>query len=163
MSERAWIGLGSNLGDPATRIRSALDELGAIRQTRLLHHSALYRSAPWGGVEQPDFVNAVAELETGLAPRALLDELLRIERLHGRVRDGRRWGPRTLDLDLLVHGMRRLREEGLVVPHPQLVHRAFVLVPLMELAPDLAIPGLGRVADLLLKVDAGQCLRLTEP
>ena len=158
--ERTWIGLGANLGDPVAQIRSALRDLDAIAQTRLVRASSLYRSAPWGGVEQPPFVNAVAELETRLSPRELLDALLAIEQRHGRIRDGSRWGPRTLDLDLLVHGNQRIDIDGLTLPHPHLAERAFVLVPLAEIAPDLRVPGIGRVADLLARIDAAQCERL---
>ncbi len=130
--------------------------------TRLLRHSALYRSPPWGGIEQPPFINAVAELDTGLSPRALLEALLAIERNHGRRRDGARWGPRTLDLDLLVYGTQRVAEEGLDVPHPRLAERAFVLLPMVELQPALRIPGVGVAAELLACIDATQCVRLDE-
>lgn len=159
---RAWIGLGANLGDPVAQIRSALRDLDAIEATRLVRHSSLYRSAPWGGIEQPPFVNAVAELETALSPHALLDALLAIERRHGRVRDGVRWGPRSLDLDLLVHGDERIADTALAVPHPHLSERAFVLVPLAEIASELRVPGVGVVADLLARVDASACERLQD-
>jgi 2-amino-4-hydroxy-6-hydroxymethyldihydropteridine diphosphokinase len=158
--QRAWIGLGSNLGDPPAQLRSALAELGSLPGSRLLRHSRFYRSAPWGNTAQPPFVNAVAELATTLPPRALLDALLAIERAHGRCRDGTRWGPRTLDLDLLLHGAGVVREEGLTLPHPFLGERAFVLVPLAELDPALAIPGVGSVAALLARLDAGTCVPL---
>jgi 2-amino-4-hydroxy-6-hydroxymethyldihydropteridine diphosphokinase len=157
---RAWVGLGSNLGDPPAQLRSALADLGSLPGTRLLRHSGFYRSAPWGNTAQPPFVNAVAELATTLPPRALLDALLAIERAHGRRRDGTRWGPRTLDLDLLLHDAGVVREEGLTLPHPYLGERAFVLVPLAELEPSLAIPGAGSVADLLARFDAGSCVAL---
>jgi len=157
---RAWVGLGANLGDPVAQIRSALRDLDAIAATRLVRASSLYRSAPWGGVEQPPFVNAVAQVETGLTPHELLDALLAIERRHGRIRDGSRWGPRTLDLDLLVHGSHRVDDDDLVLPHPRLAERAFVLVPLAEIAPDLEVPGVGVVADLVVQVDAASCERL---
>jgi len=160
-AERAWVGLGANLGDPVAQVRSALRDLDAITQTRLVRASSLYRSAPWGGVEQPPFVNAVAEVETSLAPRELLDALLAIEQRHGRVRDGSRWGPRTLDLDLLVHADHRFDGDGLTLPHPHLAERAFVLVPLAEIAPDLRVPGIGVVADLLARIEAAQCERLS--
>lgn len=159
-SARAFVGLGANLGDPVAQVRAALRDLDAIDATRLVRASSLYRSAPWGGVEQPAFINAVAEVETRLAPRELLDALLAIEQRHGRIRDGNRWGPRTLDLDLLVHGDRRIDEHGLLLPHPHLAERAFVLVPLAEIAPDLRVPGVGVVADLLACIDAGACEQL---
>ena len=157
---RAWIGLGANLGDPVAQVRDALRDLDAIEATRLVRASSLYRSAPWGDIEQPAFVNAVAEVETRLAPRELLDALLAIEQRRGRIRDGRRWGPRRLDLDLLVHGDRRMAEDGLVLPHPHLAERAFVLMPLAEIAPGLHVPGVGIVADLLARIDATPCERL---
>ena len=158
--EQAWVGLGANLDDPLAQVRSALRDLDAIVSTRLVTASSLYRSAPWGGIEQPPFVNAVAQLETRLAPHELLDALLAIERRHGRVRDGERWGPRTLDLDLLVHGDRRVATDALTLPHPHLAERAFVLVPLAEIAPDLRVSGVGVVGDLLARIDATQCERL---
>mgnify|MGYP001550237101 CR=1 FL=1 len=155
---RAWIGLGSNLDDPLRQIGRAFDELGAIARTRLLRRSRLYRTAPWGVTDQPAFVNAVAEILTGLDPRDLLAALLAIERRHGRHRDGTRWGPRTLDLDLLVHGDCRINAPGLALPHPRIAERAFVLVPLAEVDPGLCIPGIGAVRTLLEHVDVGDCV-----
>lgn len=155
-SVRACIGLGGNLGDVAAALRSALAGLDALPDTRLLKASGFHRTPAWGVQEQPDFINAAAVLETGLAPRALLDALLRIERGHGRMRaaDDGRWGPRTLDLDLLLYGDQVIDEPGLVVPHPHMHARAFVLVPLAEVAPDAVVPGRGRVDVLLAAVDA---------
>lgn len=153
----AYIGLGSNLADPAQQIRAALQALQQLPATRLIHHSALYRSAPWGKPDQPEFVNAVAELETTLTPHQLLDGLLGIEREAGRVRDGARWGPRLLDLDILVYADRRIDESDLRVPHPHLHERAFVLMPLAEIAPDLSIPGQGNVGSLLARIDTSDC------
>lgn len=158
----AYVGLGSNLDVPEERIRRALRGLDGIARTRLVRHSRLYRTAPWGLAGQPDFVNAAARLSTALSPRELLDALLAIEREQGRRRDGPRWGPRTLDLDLLVHGAARLDEPGLSLPHPHIAQRAFVLLPLAEIAPDLAIAGVGRVDDLLAAVDASGCVPLDE-
>jgi len=141
---RAAIGLGGNLGDAATTLRQAFDALGALPGTRLLRVSRLYRTPAWGLTAQPDFINAVAVVETTLAPLALLEHLLAIERRFGRVRvDGERWGPRTLDLDLLLHGEARLDVPGLQLPHPRLHERAFALVPLVEAWPDAVIPGIG--------------------
>ncbi|MFI4969123.1 MAG: 2-amino-4-hydroxy-6-hydroxymethyldihydropteridine diphosphokinase [Lysobacterales bacterium] len=154
----ACIGLGSNLDDPAAQVRRALGALARLPQSRLLRHSRLYRTAPWGITEQPAFVNAVAELATTLGPRALLDALLAIERAQGRRRDDTRWGPRTLDLDLLLYGDRQSAEAGLILPHPRIAERAFVLVPLAELDANLAIPGAGAVRDLLAQVDATGCV-----
>ena len=146
---RAFVGLGGNLGDPATTLLEAIRELDGLPSTRLVRASRLHRTAAWGVVEQPDFVNAVALLETALDARALLDALLTIERSHGRDRDiEARWGPRTLDLDLLLYGDAVIHEPGLRVPHPHLHERAFVLLPLDEIAPDAMVPGRGVVRDL---------------
>lgn len=153
----AFIGLGSNLDGPERRVRLALKALGRLPRTRLVRHSRLYRTAPWGRSGQPDFVNAVAEVSTSLAPRALLDALLALELAQGRRRDGTRWGPRTLDLDLLAYDAVRLDEPGLTLPHPHIAERAFVLLPLAEVAPDFTIPGAGRVSELAAVVDARGC------
>jgi 2-amino-4-hydroxy-6-hydroxymethyldihydropteridine diphosphokinase len=150
----AYIGLGANLGDPEAQVRAALAALAARSDTRVLAISPLYRSAPMGPADQPDYCNAVCQVQTPLAPRALLDVLLGLEREAGRERGGDRWGPRRLDLDLLhVEGV-QLDEPGLHLPHPGLTQRNFVLAPLADLAPDLILPGLGRVADLA--VQAGR-------
>ena len=145
----AFVGLGANLGEPAQTLRDALRELDALPETRLLRASRLYRTPAWGGVAQPDYINAVAMLQTALPARGLLDALLAIERMHGRDRAREtRWGPRTLDLDLLLHGDARVDEPGLRVPHPHLHERAFVLLPMAEIAPDAVVPGVGRVREL---------------
>lgn len=153
MLERAFVGLGSNLDDPQRQLELAFDALSGIDGTRLVARSSLYRSRPVGPQDQPDFLNAVAELETRLAPEALLDRLQAIETAQGRVRE-RFWGPRTLDLDLLLYGGERISTPRLAVPHPGLPLRAFVLYPLAELAPDLVVPGFGTVAALARNVDA---------
>jgi 2-amino-4-hydroxy-6-hydroxymethyldihydropteridine diphosphokinase len=145
---RAYIGLGSNLGNPVGQVIGAFDALGHIRHSHLADRSRLYLSRPLGGRAQPDYVNAVAGLDTLLEPLALLLELQRIEREYGRRRDGDRWAARTLDLDILVYGDTVIHSRSLSVPHPGLAERDFVLHPLAELAPDLSIPGLGRVSDL---------------
>ena len=145
---KAFIGLGANLGDPETQVRRAFAALAELPRTRLLAASSLYRSAPVGVVAQLDFVNAVAEVETALTARALLEALLAEERRFGRTREFPN-APRTLDLDLLLYGDRVIAEPGLVVPHPRMHERAFVLAPLAEIAPDIAIPGKGRAAALL--------------
>jgi 2-amino-4-hydroxy-6-hydroxymethyldihydropteridine diphosphokinase len=157
----AFIGLGSNLDDPPAQIRRALQALASLPETRLVRRSSLYRNPPAGYPDQPDFVNAVAEIETRLAARELLERLLAIERVHGRVR-GVRDGPRTLDLDLLTYGGRTLHEPGLDVPHPRMLDRAFVLVPLAEIAPDAAVPGAGPVVELVRNVDATGMTKLPE-
>ena len=145
----AAIGLGANLGDAAATLREAIAELARLPRTELLRASRLYRTPAWGVTEQPDFINAVALVETALPPRDLLDALLAIERSFGRTRlDGERWGPRTLDLDLLLHGDAMIDEPGLRVPHPHLHERAFALLPLAEIAPEVEIPGIGMVGKL---------------
>lgn len=153
---RTWVGLGGNLGEVGAAFDAALRALDALPATRLLRASRRYRSPPWGIAEQPPFLNAVAELETGLAPEDLLPALLEIERRAGRDRGSeRRWGPRTLDLDLLLYGDAAIDRPGLRIPHPRLHERAFVLLPLAELAPELMVPGRGRVVELLAEVDCG--------
>lgn len=144
----AYIGVGANLGEPAEQVRGALAALGALPRTRLLAASALYRSAPLGVGEQPEFINAVAAIETGLGARALLDALLALETRFGRRRESP-GAARTLDLDLLLYDDRTIDEPGLVVPHPRMHERAFVLAPLLEITPDASIPGKGRAAPLL--------------
>lgn len=151
----ACIGLGANLGDPAAALREAFEALARLPATRLLAASRLYRTPAWGRTDQPDYVNAAALLETALDPQALLAALLDIERRAGRVRDGHRWGPRTLDLDLLLYDDRVIDLPGLRVPHPHLHERAFALVPLAEIAAAEPFPGQGCVADALAGVDAG--------
>jgi len=158
--ETAYIGLGSNLDDPRAQVLAALHALAALPRSRVLRHSRLYRSAPWGRRDQPEFINAAAMLQTTLAPRELLDELLAIERNAGRARDGTRWGPRVLDLDVLLYGSRVVDESGLRVPHPHLAERAFVLLPLAEIAPEVQVPGLARVDALLARIDASACVAL---
>ena len=145
----AFVGLGANLGDSPATVREAMRALDVLPQTRLLRASRLYRSRAWGVETQPDFINAVAMLESRLPARTLLDELLAIERAHGRERAAEvRWGPRTLDLDLLLHGDSIIDEPGLRVPHPHLHERAFALLPLVEVAPDAVIPGHGLARDI---------------
>jgi 2-amino-4-hydroxy-6-hydroxymethyldihydropteridine diphosphokinase len=153
----AYIGLGSNLAAPRIQIEKALQAMAQLPDSRVLAHSRLYRSSPWGFVEQPDFINAAAAIETGLTPAELMQSLLEIERGLGRERDGSRWGPRIIDLDLLLYGSTIIDEPGLRVPHPHLHQRAFVLLPLAEIAPQLIVPGRGSVAELLAGVDARGC------
>ena len=146
---RAYIGLGSNLEQPAEQVRRGLRALAKIPGCRLRTHSRSYLSRPLGPQDQPAYVNAVAELCTGLAPLELLDRLQALELAQGRTR-GQRWGPRTLDLDLLLYGDLRIESPRLQVPHPGLSEREFVLYPLMEIAgPDLTVPGLGRLGELV--------------
>jgi len=145
---KAFIGMGANLGDPEAQVRRAFAALAELPRSRLLAASSLYRSAPVGVVGQLDFVNAVAEVETALSARALLEALLAEESRFGRTREFPN-APRTLDLDLLLYGDRVISEPGLFVPHPRMHERAFVLAPLAEIAPHIAIPGRGRAAALL--------------
>ena len=145
---RAFVGLGSNLSGPSKQIEASFELLDGIPDTSLIARSSLYRSSPFGGVEQPDFVNAVAELSTGLSARDLFLHLQQIERARGRERGGTRWGPRILDLDLLLYSDQVVDDSDLIVPHPGIAERNFVLLPLRELAPELEVPGLGRVADI---------------
>lgn len=155
----ACVALGSNLDDPRVQVERGFAALAALPHTTLRARSRLYRTPPWGMLEQPDFINAAARLETTLAPRELLDALLAVETRAGRVR-GARNGPRILDLDLLLYGDRAINEPDLVIPHPRLHERAFVLLPLADVAPELEVPGQGRVADLLSRVDASDCMAL---
>jgi 2-amino-4-hydroxy-6-hydroxymethyldihydropteridine diphosphokinase len=144
----AYIGLGANLDDPAAQVEQAIEELERLPESRLTGRSSLYASAPVGYANQPDFINAVAAISTRLSPRDLLEALLDIEHHHGRNRTFRN-APRTLDLDLLLYGNAHFHEEGLTLPHPRMHERAFVLLPLHEIAPELIIPGQGRTDSLL--------------
>jgi 2-amino-4-hydroxy-6-hydroxymethyldihydropteridine diphosphokinase len=152
---QAWIGLGGNLGDAVATLHAALQDLDGLPQTRLVRASKLYRTPAWGVAEQPDFINAAALLDTRLPPRDLLDALLGIERAFGRERrDEERWGPRVLDLDLLLYDSAVIDEPGLRVPHPHLHERAFALLPLVEITPDAFIPGIGPASDALRALDS---------
>lgn len=156
----AYVGLGSNLGEPPAQLRSALAALGGIPATRLVAESALYRNPPMGPQDQPEYVNAVAALLTTLTAGELLRALQQVETDFGRKRDGPRWGPRTLDLDLLLFGDLRLASDELTLPHPGLTSRPFVLIPLHEVAPALRIPGGPSIASLLTAVGDGGLQRL---
>ncbi len=136
----AFVGIGSNLDDPRAQIRRAIAALAKIPRSALCEVSSLYSSAPVGPADQPDYLNAVVRLNTRLAPEALLDQLQAIEAAQGRERDGLRWGPRTLDLDLLLYGDQVISSPRLSVPHPEMAKRSFVLYPLAEIAPDLVLP-----------------------
>ncbi|WP_458071834.1 2-amino-4-hydroxy-6-hydroxymethyldihydropteridine diphosphokinase [Rhodanobacter sp. BL-MT-08] len=155
----AYVALGSNLGDSRQQVVAAMDALDGLPVTRVLRRSPLYLTAPWGVLEQPPFINAVVALYTELLPEPLLDALLQIESNAGRVR-AKRNGPRTLDLDLLhMDGVTR-HDEQLILPHPRIAERAFVLLPLFDIAPTLEIPGQGTVRALLEQLDASGCERL---
>jgi 2-amino-4-hydroxy-6-hydroxymethyldihydropteridine diphosphokinase len=144
----AFVALGGNIGDSAARLRAAMEGIDRLPVTRVGRRSALYESVPMGVIKQPLFVNAVARIETRLSPEALLAELQKLERRFGRVRK-LRWGPRTLDLDILVYGDSILDHADLIVPHPGIPDRAFVLYPLREIAPGLPVPGMGTPAELI--------------
>ncbi|MBI2754166.1 MAG: 2-amino-4-hydroxy-6-hydroxymethyldihydropteridine diphosphokinase [Betaproteobacteria bacterium] len=144
----AYVGLGANLGEPRRQLLAALDDLGRIPGTRVTAKSSLYRSAPIGYADQPDFLNAVAKLDTDLRPVELFAALQEIEHRHGRERSFPN-APRTLDLDLLLYGGERVDTPALTVPHPRMHERAFVLAPLLELDPAAVIPGRGSAAELL--------------
>lgn len=150
----AYVGLGSNLADPQAQVLRAIERLGALDGVRLVLRSRLYGSRPLGPSDQPDFVNAVAGVLTELEPEALLGELRAVEHDFGRPQTRPKWGPRVLDLDLLVYGRTRRSEPHLTLPHPGIPERNFVLYPLADVAPDLDVPGLGRVADLKARVSA---------
>jgi 2-amino-4-hydroxy-6-hydroxymethyldihydropteridine diphosphokinase len=146
---RAYIGMGANLGNREETIKRALALLAGRPGVNVVAISSLRETDPVGFADQPRFLNGAAAVETELEPRVLLAALLAVERELGRTRDGPRFGPRTIDLDLLVYGGREVAEPGLTVPHPRLAERAFALEPLAELDPELEIPGRGRVEDLL--------------
>lgn len=141
----AYIGIGSNLDDPPARVRRAFDSLRALPQCTAFAHSGLYRSAPMGPNDQPDFINAVAACLTRLDARQLLQELQAMEYAQDRQRGAGHWGPRTLDLDLLALGQVVMEEPDLIIPHPRMHERNFVLLPLAEIAPYLRVPGHGSV------------------
>jgi 2-amino-4-hydroxy-6-hydroxymethyldihydropteridine diphosphokinase len=160
----AYIGIGSNLSEPQNQVQQAIEELDNLPQSICRRYSSLYRSAPMmmnaNSQDQPDYINAVAELETGLNPLDLLHELQQIEALHNRIRT-QRWGPRTLDLDILLYDDRIFESPELTVPHPGLYERNFVLYPLAEIAPDLNIPGSGQLRGLLSECERGSLEKLT--
>jgi 2-amino-4-hydroxy-6-hydroxymethyldihydropteridine diphosphokinase len=151
--ERVFLSLGGNLGEPAKAMAEALRILDADPDTKVVAVSSLYRTPPWGKTDQPDFLNAAAELRTKLSPRDLLGLCLEAERRLKRVRN-ERWGPRLIDMDILIFGDRAIHETGLDIPHPRMLQRAFVLVPLTEIAPDFAIAGMP-VSGHLAKLDTG--------
>ena len=153
----AFVGLGANLGDRETTLRSALDRLSAEPGVELVAVSSFRDTAPIGFTDQPLFLNAAAAVETTLSAHDLLDRLLAIERRLGRTREGPRFGPRTIDLDLLLYGAERIEEEGLEIPHPRLHERLFALEPLADLEPDLVVPGRGPLADLLAGLQSAPC------
>jgi len=146
--DNVFIGLGSNLADPEGQIKAAISALDSLDEVSVIKQSSLYSSPPMGPQDQPDYINAVVEIETTLFAHKLLDSLQEIELQQGRVRQ-RHWGERTLDLDLLMYGKNILDDERLSVPHPGISTRSFVLYPLAEIAPELTIPSVGKIAELL--------------
>jgi 2-amino-4-hydroxy-6-hydroxymethyldihydropteridine diphosphokinase len=159
MKHSAFIGLGSNLENPSTQVLQAMQAIDRLPETRVLARSSLYRSAPVGYLEQPDFINAVVWIETALAPLALLQALLALEQENGRTREFQN-APRTLDLDVLLYDDLQHHQHGLTVPHPQMHRRAFVLQPLLEIAPDCVIPGVGAARQALQQCNDQQLERL---
>lgn len=149
MSKLVYIGLGSNLNDPVMQVKRAVSRLRTLVNSRFIKASSLYQSAPMAAMDQPDYINAIVLLETELSALELLDRLQDIEQEQGRVRDGERWGARVLDLDILLFGEDEIDTERLVVPHYGLHERLFVLLPLMEVEPDLNIPGRGVLKEML--------------
>lgn len=163
MSNIVYIGLGSNLETPAQQVLTALNELNQLPQTRLMSASSLYQSKPVGPQDQPDFVNAVACIETSLDAHTLLDALQALEQHHRRIRE-RHWGPRTLDLDILLFNKEFINTERLTVPHAFMHERGFVLLPLSEISADIVLPGKGLITDILrdIPTDDLQILTKTE-
>lgn len=151
---RVYLALGSNLADPLHQVQSALNALAAMPDTTLVATSSLYRTPPYGPPDQPDFLNAAVALDTTLTAETLLDHTQRIELEQGRVRKAHRWGPRTLDLDIMLFGEQTLNTPRLTVPHYDMHNRAFMLLPLREIAPDLTLPNGTRIADLLATLDS---------
>ena len=156
----AFLGLGSNLDDPVRQVSQACVEIAAIEKVSLIRTSGLYQSSPMGPANQPDYINAVAEIATSLTPTDLLVELQAIEKLHGRVRSAQRWSARTLDLDILLFGEKVINSASLVIPHLGLYERAFVLYPLFEIAPHLVVPGRGTIAELVQNCERGSLIRV---
>jgi 2-amino-4-hydroxy-6-hydroxymethyldihydropteridine diphosphokinase len=159
---KAWLGLGSNLQDPVSQLRLAINRLSDTDSIRILRRSSLYCTPPWGDEQQGEFINAVVQIETGLAPLALLHVLLSIEDEMGRQRSERRWGPRVIDIDLLLYDDQFIHSTELDLPHPRMHERAFVLIPLCELERTLEIPGYGSVTSLLSQLDCSGVRRLSE-
>ena len=140
MANIVYIGLGANLNEPAKTLRLALTALNDIPDTQVVAHSKLYSSVPMGPSDQPDYVNAVAQLRTELTPHALFQHTCEIEQQHGRTRNGEHWGPRTLDLDILLYGDQQIKDDDLTIPHYGMKEREFVLYPLLEISPELVLP-----------------------
>ena len=160
MTIRAYIGVGSNLDDPVAQVQEAIAELEMLPDTILESKSSLYSGKPMGPADQPDYINAVVGIDTLLSPADLLEAMQRIEDLQGRDRQGEKWGPRTLDLDLLLYGKNRINTPDLTVPHPGMHERDFVIVPLAEIAGNLNIPGRGQLSVLIKKCESHSLKKL---
>ncbi|MCS3607887.1 2-amino-4-hydroxy-6-hydroxymethyldihydropteridine diphosphokinase [Erwinia rhapontici] len=156
---RVYLALGSNLADPLHQVQSALNALAAIPDTTLVATSSLYRTPPYGPPDQPDFLNAAVALDTRLDAESLLNHTQRIELEQGRVRKAHRWGPRTLDLDIMLFGEQTLNTPRLTVPHYDMHNRAFMLLPLLEIAPELCLPDGTRLAEILATLDSSSIRR----
>ena len=159
---QAWLGLGANLQHPVTQVKEALSRLDRAHGIEVRQVSSLYRTPPWGDEQQDDFINAVVQIETRLGPLSLLHSLQSIENAMGRQRSGRQWGPRIIDIDLLLFGDEVVSSAELHVPHPRIYERAFVLLPLAELDEGIEIPGQGEVGALLSQLDCSGICRLDE-
>ena len=157
---KAWLGLGSNLRQPVSQLKDAMGRLGLVDGIEILKASGLYRTPPWGDDQQDDFINAVVQIQTELGPVPLLYALQSIENEMGRQRTGRRWGPRLIDIDLLLYGDQQFQSEELELPHPRMHERAFVLIPLCELDKTVTIPGHGEAEELLKQLDSRGIFRL---
>lgn len=153
MTIRVYIGIGSNLEDPVAQVKDAIEELEMLPDTILAARSSLYTCKPMGPQDQPDYINAVVALDTLLSPDDLFTRLVAIEEQAGRVRDGEQWGPRILDLDLLLYGKKKIDEAHLTVPHPGMHERDFVIIPLAEIAGNMKIPGHGLLSTLINQVE----------
>jgi len=153
MTVRAYIGIGSNLEDPVAQVKDAIEELDMLPDTILAERSSLYANKPMGPQDQPDFVNAVVGLDTLLSPQDLFARLLQIEEQAGRTRDGEKWGPRIIDLDLLLYGKKKIDTEDLTVPHPGMHERDFVIIPLAEITGNMNIPGHGLLTTLINSIE----------
>jgi len=150
---KAWLGLGSNLQQPVAQLREAIERLDSLSNVEVTRESSFYRTPPWGDEQQDDFINCVVQIKTSLDPVALLGKLHSVENAMGRRRSERRWGPRIIDIDLLLFGELQYHSDELEVPHPRMHERAFVLVPLAELEAGLAIPGRGTIEKFLQQLD----------
>ena len=153
MTIRVYIGIGSNLEDPVAQVKDAIEELEMLPDTILEARSSLYTGKPMGPQDQPDYINAVVALDTLLSPEDLFTRMVAIEEQAGRVRDGEQWGPRILDLDLLMYGKKKIDEAHLTVPHPGMHERDFVIIPLAEIAGNMKIPGHGLLSTLINQVE----------